>query len=106
MVLAPFGNVFPAAAKWTIPFARVSEYFWSIALDGTSIPKLEFVMRAPMDSDQARESTSQWTSNEKRPLQSAFEMAKRADADLTPGAIPTIPRWLLIFPETNPATDV
>src|SRR5262245_40921820 len=77
-----------------------------MAPDGTSRYQLEFVMRAPIDSAQASELTTQLAAWLKLLSHVRFETNTRADADLTPGATPTIPRLLLIFPETNPATGV
>src|SRR5262245_14608709 len=68
--------------------------------------QLEFVMRAPIDWAQSSALTTQLAAIVPVPSHARLETIIRADADLTPGAAPTIPRLLLIFPETNPATGL
>src|SRR5262245_32493367 len=89
-----------------MPFARVSANFWSMALDGTFQVQLELVMRAPIPSAQASASTTQLDRMFPVLSHARLETIMRADADFTPGAMPTIPRPLFMIPEIHPATAV
>ena len=94
--------MFPAAAKWTIPFWYVAVYLSSMALVWVT-PQLKLLTRAPCCSPQSRPSTIQLLWHVEEPL---FEMQTRADRTFTPGATPATPVTLSAMAEMHPATAV
>src|SRR5207248_3522032 len=83
-------------------------YSAAMALDWNADPYLLllFDTRAPMLCAQAKAFTVQIDCVIQVPSHELLLTNARADAQRQPGAIPTVPRLLLIIAETQPATAV